>query len=211
MRKIVISIMLLALAGCSTSNIDFNETFDRANSRINEAPLPPSNNFNKGLFSYYLPQDIGVLESNNISSVLISDDIKIFMSVNVSSVMSEKERKLTLDDTDFKLNETFTVQGRKKDKDGKVFIEQLSNNNFLLYVVVDDVFFVSSLNKVEIPRALEKILLVARSLEVDKAAIVAEFSNKETFSFEKEVIELFSDSIPEDGMIKDIIIEEAGD
>ena len=211
MRKLVLILLVLVLSGCSASSINFEETFSTAKDRINETRLPASNNFNKGLFSYYLPQNIGVLESNNISSILISEDVRIFMSVNVSSVMSEKERNLALSDDDFELMESFDIAGRKQTKEGRIYIEHLSNDNYLLYVVIDDVFFVSSIRKAELSSTLEKMLLIGRSLEVDKDAIVAEFSNKETFSYEKEVIELFSDAIPEDGMIKDIIIEEAGD
>lgn len=211
MRKIGLIILVLLLTACSTRTIDFDQTFKQALTRIDDMRLAGSNNFNKGLFSYYLPQDIGVLESNKISSVLVSDGNTIFMSVNVSSVMSEKERTLTLDENDFELIDTFELQGRKENKAGRIYIEHLSKENYLLYVFIDDVFFVSATHQNELSAVLEKILLVGRSLEVDKSAIVAEFSNKETFSFEKEVIELFSDSIPEEGMIKDIIIEEAGD
>ena len=211
MKHFKLLLITLLLVACSKGDYDFEKKFDHSVSRVNHATLPGSNNFNKGLLTYYLPQNIGVLESNNISSVLISDHVKIFMGVNVSTVMSAKERELALSKEDFVVMKNFDLEGRTDTKKGTVYIEELSVNNYLIYIIVDDVFFLSSTRRSQITDTTEKMLQIAKSLDVDKTAIVAEFSNKETFSYEKEIIELFSDSIPEEGMIKDIIIEEAGD
>lgn len=211
MRKILVILSLFLIVGCSRANDDLLEVFNASKSKVDSLEIPVSNNHNKGLFSYYLPKSIGVLQSNNISSILSSDNEQIFMSVNVSSVMSDKAKTSDLNSEDFELIQKFELVGRDATYEGSIIIEHLENKQYLVYVFVNDVFFLSSTKKAMIPKILDEVFLIARSLEVDKKSIVKEFSNKETFSFEKEVIELFSDSIPEEGMIKDIIIEEAGD
>lgn len=212
MRKLFILLIGFTLVGCSTQSSSIEEIINKSVKEVSQAPLSVSNNYRKKMFTYHLPQDIGVLESNNISSVLLYGDSNIFMSVNVSEVMSEGARKLS-GGTETLISKDFILPLRDNvEKSAVVHVEQLGSDNYLVYFEVDDVFFLSVSPYANIENILERMLMIGRTLEVDKKMIISEFSNKETLTYKKEVIELFSDSIPEDGMIQDIITnDEDGD
>lgn len=212
MRKLFILLIGFALVGCSTQGSSIEEIINKSVKEVSQAPLSVSNNYRKKMFTYHLPQDIGVLESNNISSVLLYGDSNIFMSVNVSEVMSNGARNLSVG-TENLISKDFILPLRDNvEKSAVVHVEQLGRDSYLVYFEVDDVFFLSVSQYANIENILERMLMIGRTLEVDKKMIISEFSNKETLTYKKEVIELFSDSIPKDGMIQDIITnDEDGD
>lgn len=208
MRKIIIICLILLLTACS-SDKPVEEKFQNSLNKVNDTRIALSNNHKKSLFSYYLPQSVGLIESNNISSRLLIEGNDVFMSLDVSTILNGKEKELTVED--LLLNQKFIVNARSGEKFGHIYMERLSDASNLLYVKVNNVFFLTVVDDVSVERVLEDILLISRTLEVKNKLVVEQFSNKETFSYEKQVIELFSDSIPDEGMIKDIIIEEEGE
>ena len=213
MRKITTMLMLSLLIGCSSPSYD--KVLDQSIESMDSFNLKSSTKHRKNLMTYYLPQDIGVLESNNISSRLSYGTNEIFMSIHVSDVLQKGEmsRAFKLQDSsepdNIEYSRTFQMMNHAgKDLEGEVLLEKLPREKYLLYVNVDDVFFISSLYEADIKDVFERILGIAQSMSVNDKAVVSEFSNKESLSFEKNVIELFTESIPAEGMIKDIITND---
>lgn len=210
MRKISFLIAMILLIGCSSNKPDINQVVSDVVNKVNNAPLSPSNNHSKKLFSYYLPYDIGVVESNNISSIVKYDNNEIFLSINVSDVMRNGDKPEVKFNEELYFSDNFDLKMRDQELPANLLIEQLKADSYIIYFEVDDVFLVSQVNYANLKYTLERIVYIGRSLEVDKKLIVSEFSNKETLTYKKEVIELFSNSIPEEGMIQDIIVNEEG-
>lgn len=210
MRKISFLIAMILLIGCSSNKPDINQVVSDGVNKVNNAPLSPSNNHSKKLFSYYLPYDIGVVESNNISSIVKYDNNEIFLSINVSDVMRNGDKPEVKFNEELYFSDNFDLKMRDQELPANLLIEQLKADSYIIYFEVDDVFLVSQVNYANLKYTLERIVYIGRSLEVDKKLIVSEFSNKETLTYKKEVIELFSNSIPEEGMIQDIIVNEEG-
>lgn len=206
MRKILIVLLLIVIVGCSARNTDIAEGFTDILDEINQTTISINNNHNKKLFSYNLPQNIGVKESNSISSQLRFYNQDIFMSLDVSAILNNKYKDINLDNLYFQRE--FVLKTRKNEKKGHVYIEALSDNEHLIYLTVNNVFFLAITDQVDSLDVMQQMLSIAQTLEVKNKLIISEFSNKETFAFEKDVIELFSDAIPDKGMIQDIIIEE---
>ncbi len=210
MRKISFLIAMILLIGCSSNKPDINQVVSDVVNKVNNAPLSPSNNHSKKLFSYYLPYDIGVVESNNISSIVKYDNNEIFLSINVSDVMRNGDKPEVKFNEELYFSDNFDLKMRDQELPANLLIEQLKADSYIIYFEVDDVFLVSQVNYANLKYTLERIVYIGRSLDVDKKLIVSEFSNKETLTYKKEVIELFSNSIPEEGMIQDIIVNEEG-
>lgn len=213
MRKLLGLLMLALLIGCS--NLSYEDAIEQTLDDIESFNLKSSTKYRKNLMTYYLPQDIGVLESNNISSRLSYGTNEIFMSIHVSDVLQKGEMShaLKLQDSSesksIEYSKNFYLMNHNNEElVGEVLLEKLPASKYLLYVNVDDVFFVSSLYEADIKDVFERILGIAQSMIVDEKAVVSEFSNKESLSYEKNVIELFTESIPTEGMIKDIITND---
>lgn len=206
MRIIKYLLIGFLLLGCSVnSTVEIEENVLQTIKKVVDTKPYEIQNHKKGLFSYYLPKNIGVLRSNKISTVLIADNSEIFMALNVSEIMTEKLEKLNLDTSSFVVIKSFeTINNRNETIDNTVVIEQLADNQYLLYLKSEEMFFISSIPKASIESVLEKMLIVSRTVDVDKKKVIAQFSNKEEMNFEKEVIELFSESVPEEGFLKDI-------
>ncbi len=205
MKVVKYLIIVLLLFGCASKDLDLANEVDKAIARVNETEAYKNHNHKKGLLSYYLPKDVGVKRSNQISTVMVVDNFEIFMALNVSEIMTEKLEKLNLDTSSFVVIKSFeTINNRNETIDNTVVIEQLADNQYLLYLKSEEMFFISSIPKASIESVLEKMLIVSRTVDVDKKKVIAQFSNKEEKNFEKEVIELFSESVPEEGFLKDI-------
>lgn len=206
MRKVGISILVLLLVGCQSISKNQSEQALDAIEEVNQSNIVISNNYVKPLFSYHLPQNIGLIESNQISSRLRVENVDVVMSLDVSQILSDEEKLINVDN--LVVDESFSIKGRKESLSGHIYLEQLEAGNYLLYMKVSNVFFLAVVSDIEFINVVKQIVMVARTVDVKEKKVVSTFSNKETISYEKEVIELFSESIPDEGMIKDIIVEE---
>ncbi|NLY63012.1 MAG: hypothetical protein GX074_04050 [Erysipelothrix sp.] len=209
MRKVLILLVLSFVVACSGKHTDIETGFNQILADLNAANISVNNNHRKKLFSYNLPQNIGVKESNSISSRLSFYQQDIFMSLDVSAILNDKLKEINVEDLVF--DQEFQLKTRTEEKTGHVYIEELSTQENLIYLRINNVFFLAMVHKVDTLDVIEQILSISQTIEVKNKLVISEFSNKETFAYEKEVIELFSDSIPDEGMIKDIIIEEEDD
>lgn len=209
MRKVLILLVLSFVVACSGKHTDIETGFNQILADLNAANISVNNNHRKKLFSYNLPQNIGVKESNSISSRLSFYQQDIFMSLDVSAILNDKLKEINVEDLVF--DQEFQLKTRTEEKTGHVYIEELSTQENLIYLRINNIFFLALVHKVDTLDVIEQILSISQTIEVKNKLVISEFSNKETFAYEKEVIELFSDSIPDEGMIKDIIIEEEDD
>lgn len=204
MRIIKLLIIGFLLLGCTT-DLDIEKSVTATIEKVQKTAAYEISNHKKGLFSYYLPKNIGVLRSNKISTVMLVDNYEVFMALNVSEILNNKIETLNLNESDFILVKKFqTTNNQNETVDNEIVIEQLSDNQYLLYLKVNEIFMLSSVPSAGIATILENMLIVSKTINIDEKLVVAEFSNKEEMKYEKQVIELFSESVPEEGFLKDI-------
>lgn len=212
-KLFIILITSLMLLGCSSKPLGLIEDeVEFVISRVSESKPHENQNHNKGFFSYYLPLNVGVLRANKISTVLLIDGSEVFMGLNVSEVLSNKIENNQVNQDDFVLVKNFSTDNNEnKTVANQLIIEQLDLDQYLIYLKVNEVFFVSSLPRAAISSTLENMLIISRTIDVDKRMVVAEFSNKEEMNYQQQVIELFSESVPEEGFLKEIYANDKED
>lgn len=214
MNKLRYIILMLLLVGCNVDSLSNVESeVDKTITKVNDTSIYEIQNQNKKLISYYLPTNIGILRSNKISTLMLIDGFEVFMTLNISEVISEEFILTNLDKSDYVLVKDFKTLNSKKDSVlNEIVIEDLGDNQFLLYLKSEEVFFLTVVPKAAIPNVLENILLVSRTITINKNAVLADYSNEDQINYKKEVIELFSESVPTEGFIKDIYEDkEEGD
>lgn len=212
MKVIKLFMMAILLFACVSEDYDLESELDQTIIRINETKAYKNHNHKKDFYSYYLPKDVGIKRSNQISTVILVDNSEVFMALSVSEIMNKKLEEIRVDDEAFVLVKKFeTVNNQDQKINNTIIIEQLGENQFLLYLKAEEMFFVSSAPKASLKNILEKMLVVSRTVAIDKKEVISQFSNKEQINYEKEVIELFSESVPEKGFIRDIYESEKED
>ena len=97
MRKVLILLVLSFFGACSGKNTDIETGFNQILADLNAANISVNNNHRKKLFSYNLPQNIGVKESNSISSRLSFYQQDIFMSLDVSAILNDKLKEINVE------------------------------------------------------------------------------------------------------------------
>lgn len=213
MRIIKYLLIGFLLLGCSdNSTVEIEENVLQTIKKVVDTKPYGIQNHKKGLFSYYLPKNIGVLRSNKISTVLIADNSEIFMALNVSEVMNDKLDEFLLSESDFVLIKKFeTINNQNLVVNNELIIEQLADDQYLLYLKANEMFYTASVASASIESTLENMLIVSRTVNIERKLVVAEFSNKEEMNYRKQVIELFSESVPEEGFLRDIYESEKED
>ena len=213
MKIIKLAIMLMLLLGCTLSeSVKIDSIIEDTLLKVEKTEPLVNQDHKKQLFSYYLPQNIGVKKSNEISSVLNVDNYEVFMTLEVSDILNKEFRKVEENKEDFVFTKNFLINNvEEEEKEGQLIIEKLAEDQFLLYVKIEEIIFLSALPKAAIATVFENMLVVARSVEVDKKLVIAQFSNKEEINYQQQVIELFSESVPTDGFLKDIYVNEKED
>ena len=216
MRKFILSslLFLLVLGGCAQINQTNLESAILASMEdVANNPNNSINNMRKGLYSYYLPKTVGKVSSTELSSVLISHNTKVLLNLDVIAVLSEtyysdtqnvlrsfvnKETAL-VDLSGFYLDSDFNHI------DYTVSVIKLSNQKVLLTVQTEYFIFSSIAAMALSPELVFDILSVARSIKMDKPAVLLVYSQREIINYQKETLSIFSQISPESGTVLDMI------
>lgn len=185
MRKIIILIVLsLGLIGCSTNTNKVKLEISRAID-VGEAivPFKHPNNY-KPTFSYYLPNNIAVIESNDNSSLLRYRNHQIIMNLNVSAIIADKYYKnVSQTRSELKVAYFYEYQGAFRDFLNRVqqySIEIFSITGPKFYLALEtkyiNYFVVASAS--ELSEIIPVLLTIAKTVDVDQNKIVALYSKK---------------------------------
>lgn len=206
MNKLKYLIIMLLLVGCSVSTLDnIDNDIQAVIKKVNKTSVYENQNHNKKLISYYLPTNIGILNSNKISTIMLIDGFEVFMTLNVSEVIADELVLTNLDASEYVLVDSFTTRNNNNEIIfNEIVIEDLEDNQFLLFLKSEEVFFITMVPKAAISNVLENMLLVSRTITIDRKAVLADYSIDDQINYEKQVIELFSESVPTEGFVKDI-------
>jgi hypothetical protein len=216
MRKFMISSLLffLFLGGCTQINQSNLESAILASIEdVVDNPNYGLNNMRKGLYTYYLPKSIGRISSTELSSVLISHNTKILMNLDVIAVLSEtyySDTQNVLRSFVNKESALVDLSGFYLDSDFHridftVTVIKLSNQKVLLTVQTEYFIFSSIAAMALSPELVFDMLSVARSIKMDKPAILLAYSQREIINYQKETLSIFSQIAPESGTVLDMI------
>ena len=79
--------LTLLLCGCQVNETDLkNELTSELNELSDQDPVAYTT-MNKPLYSYYLPKDVGRIQSNPLSSLFMKDGVKFIMNFNPNEVV----------------------------------------------------------------------------------------------------------------------------
>lgn len=200
--------MAVIMIGCTSNVGDFES---RVNEAINSSLSAQihNNKFKDKYISYYIDPSIGRVESNDVSHIFDYDGTKFVMNVNIENIINEQLYKVNEEDN---TNDLFFKSGILKDR---VEVEHPFtirindyNGTYLVSLKSDLLHFYSYSNEVDSPRILREMIEIARSVIVNKQAVVNAFNIKEVITYQPSYLDLFDNKVPENGSIEELLKED---
>lgn len=215
-QLILLMLVMLSLSACTavtkgTLSNDLNLAASQAeNDVINE-----HTNISKGLYSYYLPPNIGRKASSPTSTILTSNNINILMNLEIIDVISDSYYIEATSTRSFKsmvaATENLTTFERTfMNSAGNEVGYRVSilhvNDNLILLTMEGGYFYFTAITPLSISaEILYDMIKIARTAIVDNAAVLLAYSTRESIDYKKENLDMFSQIAPESGTILDMI------
>ncbi len=211
MKRLFAVLGLLAaflLTGCvkteGTYQEQLNQRIERA---ITDATAGPT--FSHGIYSFYKEPSVGRISSEETSSVFTLNGVKFVMNLNVSSIVNSKYyegKSISL------IPEGMEVLAKSAGRFSD-FLGEEHPFEVTLYRMKDEVFtymktdlleFFSISGELPALQTAETMVRIARTVRVDRDAVIATYSSRQEISYERKRLELFQNVVPENGVIDEL-------
>ena len=212
-------LIVFLLSACTSQQIsedNLTAALDNALNNIDTRYNFRTNN-KSTYFSYYLPSDCQEMENSENASIIYFLNSKIVMNVNIPSIINNKFYKDSVfDDEGFfnKDNVIYFKDGVFSKNNGvtsRFFIKVYKDNDvYLIQLKTNELNFYANTNINEIIEVINHMFLMAKTVEVDNASIIAHYSAKEVIDYEKKQIDLFDYVNPSEGYLTDLINSSNG-
>jgi uncharacterized protein YceK len=215
-QLILFLLVLLSLSACSSVTKDtlssaLNQSATQAESEV----INMQTNISKGLYSYYLPPNIGRKTSSQTSTILTSNNINILMNLEIIDVISDSYYIEATKTRSFKsmvatADNVTTLDRTLIDSAGNEVSYRISiltvNDNLILLTLEGGYFYFTAITPISISgEILYDMIKIARTAIVDKPAVLLAYSTRESIDYKKETLDMFSQIAPESGTILDMI------
>ena len=210
-KKIILLLLCMILCGCMETEDLEDKLPDAFASEKDELSIH-RNNYTDYI-DYYLPSDMQEYDCNEISHVFVFNRSKIIMDVNISGIINAKYYSdIVVNDEGFfdpdKLFFSRESSFRKNDETEHLYLCKIYSyeESYLLYFVCEDAIFYAYTNREDLLPLSSRILLIAKSLNVDNDDIIADFSFKDVIDYQKKQVNLFETIMPVNGNINEFLI-----
>lgn len=216
MKKLACLLMSFILFGCQINTPQIKD--DITNEIITMSKAAPVSYYtmSKPFYSYYLPKDIGRIDSNDLSSLLVKDGTKIIMNFNPNSIVIHDyyhkdeikvyEENLIDENYEHYYHSNGTFLGSDyRFHDYSIQIAKLDDTDFLLYLDLAYVNFTTIVKEVQLESFVHSMFIIGKSLKYDSSEIIAHYSLQSTLDSIKQDLEEFNEELPNDGSLSDLI------
>ena len=211
MKKIIAFLLCILLCGCA-SKIDIQNRLDEVFAEDGSARFFRKNNYSRYI-DYYVPSDTYETKVDTLSSNYEFSNARIVMNVNVSGIISAKyyPEKVFLDEGVFdssRLVYEKTSEYLNSNEEYNPYRYQVYEyeDRYLVYFLSRDLVFYGYCDGYDLDGISSKILTIAKSADVKRDDVVANFSSKDVIDYEKKQVNLFETIMPVNGNINDFLL-----
>lgn len=213
MKKLFLILLVFLISGCSLPSDDnIKNSLENYFASYDHSSIKPNNRLK--YFSYYLPSDVYEESYDDDYVVMKFGDSRILMNINVADLINVEYYKDAYPTREKFFDSShllYSCQGVFDDGSGGYinysFDIYLYENDYLSSLKTDEMCFYAYGKKNDAVECSKHLLLIARSINMDKEAIVSQYSFKETIDYEKKQVSLFDHLIPTEGRLEDIVID----
>lgn len=212
-RILAIGCLVCLLAGCS-SNIVSTGDIENTLAEAEQLPSYKANHFKK-YYSYYLEPCIGRLQADSTSNIFCYNGIKFVMNLNVAKILQDvyysegESRESTLSalkDAEYSVQGTFE-DSTSTTQNFEVEVGEVGSK-YVLYMYAGNVEFFSVVNSNEITEIAEKMLCMAKTVNVSTERVKSDFSLRKDITYTAKKVQLFQSIVPEEGSIDELFEKE---
>ena len=219
-RKVVLMLCLLLLCGCTFNRETLQNDLQQSLQDSSHQEAVTFTNMNKPLYSYYLPRDIGRVLSNDLSSVLKKDGTQFIMNFNPNAVVIH-DYYYEVDYMFMEMNDTTLVssdsnkiqyEGTFRNKNGQVhnyscIVDELDNGKYFFILNMEYVYFYTIAEGAELSSLIDTMFDIGQSVTYDSEEIVSIYSLKSSSEYLTENLDEFTQDLPSEGYLSDLIGE----
>ena len=202
------------LFACS-GKIDLLSQLDAVFTKEAKAMKIRKNNYTDYV-DYYLPSDLSEEESGKLSNTFRYGESSVIMNVNIAGIINTKY----YEEQDI-VNEGFFDESRSlyrrnayylnTDGDSREYLYELYRyeDHYLLYFISPELVFYGYVSEEDVIPLTSRILLIAKSASVKDEDVIAVYSSKDVIDYQKKQVNLFETIMPVNGVIHDLMTDEA--
>ena len=216
MKKIWIVLLLVTtLSACQDVNIPLAQRYEQALTEALSMPIAKHRSMNRSLFSYYLPLHMGRKTSTTTSAQFKTQAQTIVLSLDIINILNQeyyRDLNNPIRSALRKDNAVFVQDGYFGRFDGVrvpflVIASQLSDH-WVFVQIQTDTFILSSIHPQSISaNLLIDMMSIARTTQVNRDLIIAQYSNRDVITYQRENLNIFSQIAPESGTVIDMITD----
>ena len=212
MKRFLLAVICLLLCSCMNLS-DLQQPLNDAFALESDSSAIRRNNYTN-YADYYLPSDVQEYECNEISHIFVFDRSKIIMNLNIAGIINARYySNVRIGDEGFFDNSKLFFQREggfhKTDETEYPYLCKIYSyeDEYLLYFVCEDAIFYAFACEEDLVPLCSRILLIAKSMNVNHEDIVADFSFKDVIDYQKKQVNLFETIMPVNGNINDFLID----
>ncbi len=213
-KSVLCLLALLLMSGCASQAAMSERLTAMLNKQAELEPLTVTN-MSKYYYSYYLPSDVGRVKGNDLSGVYLKDGTKFVMNLDASQIIIDEyyteESEAVVDELTMETTANgFLYKGSFKDAESQsknytIRIEKISDKIFYLELEANSTTFYSLLPYAQIPSMVNCMMTMMRSVKVEKALILNDFSLKSATDTHQQNLDYLNEEVPIEGYIKDLV------
>jgi len=217
MKKSLVLLLWLSitLSACQASSLSLPERYDAALAEALEMPTAKHRSMNRELFSYYLPLHMGRQDATLTSVQLLSRSQTLVLSLDIINMLNQAYyrdvsnpiRSALRRESAIYIQEGYFNRFDSVRVPFMIIASELSDALVFLQLQTDT-FIISSIH----PQAVSAELLIdmmsiARTTQVHRDLVVAQYSNRDVITYQRENLNIFSQIAPESGTVIDMITD----
>lgn len=211
----VVLILLLCLTSCARySETKLKEELDSYLENISER-LNINTNSKLTHCSFYLPSDMVIDDCIDENLVLGYNDSRMIMNINVISIVNKhyySNYKIADDGYFNKDNLVYSNSGsflNEKEETINYFLNIYGGTPYYkIHLMTDNLNIYAYSLKQDCAETSKHMVLIARTVDVDKDMIISEYSEVDVISYQRKQIDLFQQKIPKSGLLTEMVKDE---
>ena len=205
-RKLIIAALAVSLCGCAQAETDLNRALNTKLAEREAEPVPAPY-YHKDYYAYYTEPCVGRISATQTGNIFMYQNSFIIMNLDVPAILrAEGSEQVSVSfsggSEKASAHGTFTDRS-EQEHPYSVRISELGDS-YYVFLQSDTMQFYAVCPQYSAAAIAGEMLKIARTVEVDRAAVTARYQSSNGIEYAGETIELFDSITPENGSIEEL-------
>lgn len=208
-RILLICSLLFVMSACSTSQPDFESLLNRF---FAQTPSYTTNQ-NKTYYNYYLPPNVGNLESTLTSNIFVFDNTEVILNLDIASVIQEvyfEPEAISSTNTTSNMFTGSYTDDQSINRTYAFYVYDLGNQSLLIRLQNSQSVMVSIVKNSSAEIVLNQMVTIFKSITIDQESIVNDFTIKNSLVYNNVFQDFFAQTPPVNSSVKEMMCSMTG-